>query len=213
MMILHHQQEFIVVHKPVGMSVHNDPEHDVISLLSEELSAKVYAVHRLDRNTSGVLLCSTLPNMVSILQTQLAVGVKRYSAVVRGIVNHPMGEWKYPITDKAEGRRNPAGKKTNRKPSHTSFQTEKTNQYLSALTLTLHTGRQHQIRKHCVMAGHEIVGDTRYGDLRYQKNMKQRYEINGMLLHAEQLAFQFLGKDYSFSSRPQGWESIGVNPS
>ena len=151
--------------------------------------------------------------MITILQRSLQEGLKKYYAVVRGVMSTTEGSWDYPITDTSEGRRNPAGKKRYRKKAQTSFCVRQTNQYFSFLSLTLHTGRQHQIRKHCVLAGHEIVGDSRYGDSRYQRNMNQRYKNKGMFLHAQRLSFSFLGSDFDFSCVPEGWEDTGFNVS
>ena len=211
MEFLHKQNEFFVVHKPAGISVHNEPNNDVISLLSTHFSSSVYAIHRLDRMTSGVLLCTTRSDMVSVLQKAFRTSTKKYQAVVRGVVRFKKGEWNEAITDTSEGRRNPRGKSQYRKKAKTSYEVMFSNQYLSMLSLTLHTGRQHQIRKHCVLAGHEILGDTRYGETRYQKKMKERYGFEGLLLHAHTLQFSLFTKEYIFSCEPTDWDKLGVS--
>ena len=211
MKILHQQDDFFVVEKPSGISVHNEPSHDVVSLLSARLSSSVYAIHRLDRLTSGILLCTTRSDMVPVLQAALRTSIKKYKAIVRGVVSSHPGEWMYSITDTSEGRRNPRGKKQYQKKAHTSYEVLHANQYLSMLSLTLHTGRQHQLRKHCVLAGHEIIGDTRYGDTRYQKKIKQRYGFDCLLLHAYSMQLSFGQRTYHFTSAPTGWERLGFS--
>ena len=211
MKILFQQDEFFVLQKPSGVSVHNEPGYDIISLFTTHFSSPVYAIHRLDRPTSGVLLCTTHVRMVPVLQKALQNSMKQYRAVVRGNLSVQSGHWKYPISDKSEGRRNPQGKKQHRKSAHTAYEVLLDNQYFSVLSLTLHTGRQHQIRKHCVLAGHEIVGDTRYGDVRYQKNMKDRYNHNTLFLHAERLRFTAFGKEYDFTCKPVKWNVLGIS--
>ncbi|MAA78418.1 MAG: hypothetical protein CL916_04095 [Deltaproteobacteria bacterium] len=211
--IVHKQDEFVVIEKPSGMSVHNEVNGDVVSILSEELSSTVYAVHRLDRMTSGLLLCTTRPEMICVLQEALRTSTKKYQAIVRGVVSSQKGEWRHTITNTSEGRRNPRGRKQYRKSAHTSYEVLSYNQYISMLSLTLHTGRQHQIRKHCVLAGHEIIGDTRYGDTRYQKKMQERYDFDGLFLHAYSLQFSLFTKSYDFRCVPNGWERLGLRRS
>lgn len=209
MNIIHQQNEFVVVEKPSGLTVHNDPSHDIVSLLSKHLSSNVFPIHRLDKGTSGLLLCTTQSDMVTTLQESLLRGTKQYQAIVRGVLSSEKGDWRYSITDTSEGRRNPRGKSQYRKKAHTGYELVSANQYLSLISLTLCTGRQHQIRKHCVLAGHEIVGDTRYGDTRYQKKMKARYGFDGIFLHAQHLKFSLLNKEYIFSCDPIGWGILG----
>ena len=191
--------------------MHNEPGSDLVSRLAEQFSTPVYAIHRLDRYTSGVLLCTNSSGMVSKLQSALSNSKKQYLAIVRGVMSSQAGEWDYRITDKSEGRRNPQGIKKYRKEARTSYKVLDSNQYFSCLSLTLHSGRQHQIRKHCAMAGHEILGDTRYGDKNYQKKMKQRYGFEGFLLHAHRLQFSYGGAEYDFSCSPTGWDRVGFS--
>ena len=211
MKLLHQEDDFIVIHKPSGISVHNEPANDVISLLSARFSCPVYAIHRLDKHTSGVLLCTSRHDLVSTLQNSLHTSMKQYQAVVRGVLPSRAGEWSYKITDKAEGRRNPQGVKRHRKSARTSYELIVSNQYFSLLSLTLHSGRQHQIRKHCAIAGHEVIGDTRYGDKVYHTKMRQRYAFEGFLLHAHRLQFSYQGRQYDFSCLPEGWKKFGLS--
>lgn len=211
MELLHQEDDFFVINKPSGISVHNEPANDVISLLSERFSCPVYAIHRLDKYTSGVLLCTSRHDLIPILQSSLNTSMKQYYAVVRGAVHSQAGEWSYKITDKAEGRRNPQGVKQHRKNARTSYKRLSSNQYFSLLSLTLHSGRQHQIRKHCAIAGHEVIGDTRYGDKVYHTKMRQRYAFQGFLLHAHRLQFSYRSRQYDFSCLPAGWEQFGLS--
>jgi len=211
MELLHQEDDFLVINKPSGVSVHNEPNNDVISLLTARFSCPVYAIHRLDKYTSGVLLCTSRHELVSVLQQSLRTSTKQYHALVRGLVHAQTGEWNYRITDKAEGRRNPRGLQRHRKDARTSYEFLASNQYFSLLSLTLHSGRQHQIRKHCAIAGHEVIGDTRYGDKVYHTKMRQRYAFDGFLLHAHRLQFSYLGRQYDFSCLPDEWEQFGLS--
>ena len=208
--ILHQTSEFCVVNKPRGMSVHNDPGMDVCSILQKKFNSSVFPVHRLDRQTSGVLICARKKGFVHVLQVALGVGTKEYRAIVRGVVTNKDGDWTLSLSDRAEGRKNPRGKANMRKRTHTSYRLMSNNQHCSMLSFVLHTGRQHQLRKHCALARHEIIGDTRYGDPRYQKKISARYEFSGMTLHAHRIDCTINGTSHSFSCLPIGWECFSL---
>jgi 23S rRNA-/tRNA-specific pseudouridylate synthase len=208
--ILKQTPHFCVVHKPRGISVHNDPGLDVCSILQKKFNAPVFPVHRIDRDTSGVLICARKRTFVHSLQSALSTGTKEYLAIVRGVVSQKEGVWKQTLSDRAEGRKNPRGKTDIRKETHTSYRLIENNKYCSMLSLVLHTGRQHQLRKHCVLAKHEIIGDKRYGDPRYQKKMQERYDFSGMTLHAHRITFVLDGKESIFSCVPKGWEVFSL---
>ena len=62
------------------------------------------------------------------------------------------------------------------------------------------SGRQHQIRKHAALAKHPLVGDNRYNDKAYNKNIAARYSQERLWLHAEKIKFLFKGKEYYFEN-------------
>ncbi|MES2963657.1 MAG: RNA pseudouridine synthase [Bdellovibrionota bacterium] len=189
---------WLAVNKPAGLSVHNDPSGDALSLAKycleqdEELGRvtsfdSLSPAHRLDKETSGVLIFATTRASASLLQQTFAEADTRakkiYRAVVKGAIESE-GRWTSPITDKAEGRENPAGKSAERKPSDTRFRVVKSNTYLTELEIDLATGRQHQIRKHAALAKHPVVGDRRYGDPKHAKMIEMKLGVGRMLLHA-----------------------------
>ena len=109
--------------------------------------------------------------------------------------------WSWPISDKAEGRVNPQGKSADRVNAETKVSVIRSNQYFTEIHAEILTGRQHQIRKHAALANHPIVGDKRYNEEKYNKNIEKFYENMRMLLHAEKLAFTFEGKDYKYEEK------------
>jgi 23S rRNA-/tRNA-specific pseudouridylate synthase len=201
---------YIAINKPSGMSTHNDAssgsgsQTDALSYVidylkkSSKLADEVSPVHRLDRETSGVLLFATTKQSASRLQRALADDVgtssdssaektkKFYRAVLRGKLSG-QGVWDFPISDKAEGRENPAGKSHDRKTAVTKFEVLRASDFLTEVRIELLTGRQHQIRKHARLAKHGIVGDRRYGELSHARKMESLYSVSRLMLHAERL--------------------------
>lgn len=225
--ILEHGHGWLAVDKPAGVSVHNDPDkrEDLLAWvrrhLKNDLALKkscgwreeVFApapVHRLDRETSGVMLIAVDLETARQLQQQMEersrstepshTQRKLYRAIVRGSVRDDQGEWVLPLSDKAEGRKNPAGLARERKTCRTLFRKQNQNAHLTDLEIELITGRQHQIRRHCTLAKHAILGDTRYGDPKYNAKIQERFGIQRMLLHAWRLEFTLDKSEYKIEA-------------
>lgn len=196
---------WVALDKPAGLSVHNDPNGDALAIAKlcleqdDELARltrydSLSPAHRLDKETSGVLILATTRPSATTLQRAFAreegkCPSKIYRAVVKGRITAP-GRWTQPISDKAEGRENPAGKAADRKPSETSFEIVRSNDYLTEIRVDLGSGRQHQIRKHAALSKHPVVGDRRYGDPKHAKMIESRFGVARMLLHAETLLLE-----------------------
>lgn len=190
--IIHQDSQIVVVDKPVGMSVHNaEDSGDLLFHLSEQLKVKkLYPVHRLDKETSGLMILAFSSEAAAQMQAELhkPQTVKKYIAIVRGLLPGAHGTWTLPLTDKAEGRKNPQGLVADRKECLTLWKVLNSNEYLSLLECEIKTGRQHQIRKHAALTKHALIGDTRYSDEKYNEQIKQRYDFNRMALHCSQIA-------------------------
>ncbi|MGE3975919.1 MAG: RluA family pseudouridine synthase [Bdellovibrionales bacterium] len=184
-------KDFFAVDKPAGVSVHNneDPQN-LLSLMSQVYpSLKFYPAHRLDKETSGIQLLALNPVMAKTLAQEFEKRsvVKIYKGVLRGQVKEQKGVWNESLSDKAEGRKDPRGITRERVACETRYEVLKSNQYFSFCEFQLMTGRQHQIRKHCALHNHAIVGDARYGDKKYNEKMAQFYKTNRMHLHSSRL--------------------------
>lgn len=199
--------DWLIINKPAGVSVHNDIG-DVRTLLKKQLPPgsfeDIYPVHRLDKETSGLLLLATQAKTAAALaeQFQNHKTEKIYFAILRGTlpVADQWLEWSMPLSDKAEGRRNPQGMTRDRVEAKTRYRVVKSNKYFSLIEVELLTGRQHQIRKHAVLAKHQIVGDTRYGDAKYNARIAEMYKTNRMFLHAARLSLEIEGKLHTFEA-------------
>ena len=197
---------WLVVEKPGGVSVHNDPGRDlcarVSAMLTEsrELAARttyagdsIHAPHRLDRDTSGlVLLCCTLPALQSFGQAfqERRIG-KRYLAILHGRLETLQGRsgegvWSFPLASGGGGRAHPAGK-GKRLASRTVYQVLGYSSHYTLIACSPLTGRTHQIRRHAKLAGHPVVGDRRYGSARSLRYLREAAGFERLGLHASGL--------------------------
>jgi len=173
--ILFEDAHLIVIEKQEGLlSMATDKKDDQTAyrILSshvkqENPANKIFIVHRLDRDTSGVMVFAKSENIQQLLQASWEPTTKErtYLAVVEGPLNEPNGtvvsylnESKalivYSSQNPNQGQR-----------AVTHYKTIKVNKGYSMLEVNLETGRKNQIRVHCQDIGHPIVGDKKYGSL------------------------------------------------
>ncbi len=170
--IIYEDDDCIVINKPVGLLTHSkgafNPEATVSTWLRSRMQAlngeRAGIVHRLDRATSGVMICAKTPEALSWLQKQFSQRKvkKSYVAVVTGALKQAEAIIDMPIM------RNPKKPQTfrvgsNGKSAVTAYKVLKTDEQYSLLELKPTTGRTHQLRVHLEEIGHPIVGDTFYG--------------------------------------------------
>lgn len=194
---------WLVVDKPSGVSVHNEPGRDLCSSVSALLARDrqladrtgftgdgVHAPHRLDRDTSGlVLLCCTRPVLRFFGQAfQMRRIGKRYLAILHGRLETAEGGWgegiwSFPLAQAGAGRANPSGK-GQRVVSRTAFQVLRCSSHYTLVACAPLTGRKHQIRRHAKLAGHPVVGDPRYGSPRSLRYLREMEGFERLGLHA-----------------------------
>lgn len=197
--IIHETQHYLAINKPHGLSVHNEDQH--VSSVLQILGKGLHLAHRLDKETSGILLLAKSPKIAGLLMSALQESEtkKTYRCILRGTIRESMTPegsyvWSWPLTDKAEGRDNPQGKNVDRVSAQTKITVLQKNTFFTEVQAQILTGRQHQIRKHAALAKHPIVGDPRYNDRKYNNKIFSIYNFERMLLHAESLAFLFLNE-------------------
>ncbi len=169
--IIHEDKDCVVINKPVGVLTHSkgafNPEPTVATWLESRAKGmdgeRAGIVHRLDRATSGVMICAKTPEALSWLQKQFSERKvkKTYVAVVKGKLSETEAVIDMPI------ERNPRKPQTfrvgvNGKPSVTAYKVLKTGNGCSLLKLKPTTGRTHQLRVHLHKLGHPILGDELY---------------------------------------------------
>ena len=169
--VLYEDDDCVVINKPAGLLTHSkgafNPEATVATWLRSRLKdlegSRGGIVHRLDRATSGVMICAKNPQALSWLQKQFSQRKtkKTYMAVVQGIMKPESAIIDMPI------ERNPKAPSTFRvgnqgKAARTTYRTVHAGENYSLLELKPETGRTHQLRVHLATQGHPIVGDTLY---------------------------------------------------
>lgn len=193
--ILYEDNDIIVVNKPQGLVVHPAPGNYSGTLVNallyhcKDLSgingvARPGIVHRIDKDTSGVLVIAKNDKSHNKLSEQLKEhSMKReYIALVEGVIKQDKG-----VVDKPLGR-NPKdrlkmGIVEGGKRAVTHYEVLKRFEKYTLIKCILETGRTHQIRVHMAYLGHPLVGDPVYG---YKK---QKFNVAGQMLHAKKLGF------------------------
>ena len=196
---LFEDHHLIVIDKPAGLlSVATDfkKENTLHALLkSRPPYRRIYPVHRLDRDTSGVLVFAKSEQAKEGLKKQFEDRsiVRCYKALIEGNLPKDSGTWESSLIDDKNFyvRSTPKGGKR----AVTHYTVLKRNETQTLLKVHLETGRKNQIRVHCTEAGHPVVGDKKYGA---QTNSYKR-----LCLHAERLEFvhPITGKKLSFTSK------------
>lgn len=194
--ILYQDDAIIAINKPHDLLVHASPiardaEEFAIQLLRDQIDQKVYPAHRLDRKTSGVLLFSLQKELDSKLQIQFQnqETSKKYLALVRGYTPES-GTIDYALTREEDGKIQDAVthyktiKQFEIPLVHGKFETSR----YSLVEVFPETGRFHQIRKHFAHIFHPIIGDRPHGCNKQNKLWKETFQLEKMLLHAEELS-------------------------
>lgn len=198
---------WLCAEKPSGMSVHNDPGNDLLSILERQIQGdgplaevlgaekrfELHPVHRLDRETSGLILMAADPDKLRSLSNLFQQGEvkKTYIALVHGNFDLPYDRiqvWDTPLSKESGGRTNPEGK-GKRVRSETRYRVIDQSVHYAILEIELITGRKHQIRRHAKLGGHPIAGDTRYGSKRSVDFLKKNFAFDRLGLHSLKIEF------------------------
>lgn len=194
--IVHEDPSLLVVDKPSGVAVHGGSgvSFGVIELLrAARPEAKVLELaHRLDRDTSGLLIIAKKRGALVELHRMLRDGEveKVYVAVVKGVPTRKH----FDITEalhkyvNAKGERRVAVKEGGLSAVTRIKLLEKSKDF-SLVQLRLMTGRTHQIRVHLAHAGHPVLGDDKYGDFEFNRALA-RQGVKRLFLHAHRLGFR-----------------------
>ena len=190
--VAYEDEHLLVVDKPAGVVVHPARGH-ATGTLAQALSGRgaggedpwrAGIVHRLDRDTSGLLVVAKSDSVHRALKSLLASRHLRreYLALVDGHLSARTGTVDAPIGRDRRDRLRMSIETDNPRAARTHFEIERVLPAATLLRVVLETGRTHQIRVHMAAIGHPVAGDPLYG-------VAGRYGLSRQFLHAQRLAF------------------------
>jgi 23S rRNA pseudouridine1911/1915/1917 synthase len=190
-LIVYRDDDLAVIEKPAGLVVHSAPSHKgetLVDLLGDVLGGgeegRPGIVHRLDKDTSGLMLVArdeethrALARMVKAREVE-----REYTALVEGQLGSRTGTIDAPLGRHRRQRTKRAVKGAGSREARTHFQVIETLPADTLVHARLETGRTHQIRVHFAAIGHPVAGDPEYGS-------RGRHGLERQFLHASRLAF------------------------
>ena len=206
--IKYENRDLIIINKPSGIVVHPSKGHQNDTIINALIGMRIefepylgkpkpWLIHRLDKDTSGLLIIAkneSTYNYLTKIQKDRMIK-KQYMAIVQGIPNSPKAIIDAPIGRNKLNRKKMSIKKEGRH-ALTEYEILKSKNNMSLLNITLLTGRTHQIRVHLNAIGHPIIGDNVYGK-------KSKY-VNRQMLHAYKLDFKDNKKNHiTVQSEPE----------
>jgi 23S rRNA pseudouridine1911/1915/1917 synthase len=203
-LIVHLDEDLAVIEKPAGLVVHSAPSHkgetlvDVLEgIAGGGEGARPGIVHRLDKDTSGLMLVARnaeshreLARMVKAREV-----VREYTALVEGQMGSRTGTIDAPLGRDRRQRTKRAVKGAGSRDARTHFEVIETLPDDTLVHARLETGRTHQIRVHFAAIGHPVAGDPEYGS-------RGRHGLTRQFLHASRLEFAHprTGEEMTFVS-------------
>ena len=205
--IVYQTDDFIIIYKPCGLSVHKDQsEIGLTTLLAEQLGVpQVWLVHRLDKVTSGLLILAL--NAESAAEFFRLFSEHHIQKTYLALSNHKPKKKQGLIMGDMQKARNGAWKlcQSKENPAITRFESVSCEPNLRLFILKPQTGKTHQLRVAMKSLGSPILGDTLYG--------KNTENIDRTYLHAARLQFEFKGQAFDVFIPPkegEWWHREGV---
>ncbi|MFZ5470959.1 MAG: RluA family pseudouridine synthase [Myxococcota bacterium] len=201
LVVLFEDDWMMAVDKPSGMAVHTGSGivgGTLVDYVRAYLGAKATRndfsaspAHRLDRETSGVILVAKRrPAMVHFTDVFThGKAQKRYLAMVKGRMPRDKGVIDLPLAEHQQTAESKARRGVNLQEAITRYSVVKQTSVAALLSATIETGRTHQIRRHLAAIGHPVAGDRKYGDFAFNREAKARWGLRRLFLHAQRIEF------------------------
>jgi 23S rRNA pseudouridine955/2504/2580 synthase len=197
--IVFEDDSLLVISKPAGLAVNEgrtvSKRDSVLGILEAQYrnrGIKPQLVHRLDKDTSGLLLVAKNRQTASELESSFETGKvdKEYLCLVVGRLPMNQGNIDFPLP----GR--------NSKPVRalTRFRVVKRFSEVTFVRVVIETGRLHQIRLHFAKLGYPVVMDDQHGDFAFNKRFRKEYGLKRQFLHAEKLRLKYAGKEQKWAA-------------
>ncbi|MFQ5683375.1 MAG: RluA family pseudouridine synthase [Candidatus Binatia bacterium] len=191
--ILFEDDDFFLLNKPAGIAVHEGKgilkRHSLLGILQATCGIQAVTpklVHRIDKDTSGLLVVAKNDTVASKLEKQFEIGrvEKVYLALVMGRLRFKEGRIDNPLPGR-DGRLVRA---------LTLYRVKQEFSTTSLLEVRIKTGRRHQIRHHLAKLGHPVVMDAQHGNFAFNKQFRTTYGLKRQFLHATSITFEHRGK-------------------
>jgi 23S rRNA pseudouridine955/2504/2580 synthase len=194
--VLYEDDHVLAINKPSGMAVHTGSGirdgtvvDEVRAYLGPRAIRNEFAAspaHRIDRETSGVLLVAkTRRAMVRFTEIFTAGTAKKlYLTLAKGRVAREKGTIDIALQEHQQTPRSKQEHGVRMQPAVTHFTRLAHSPVASLLACTIETGRTHQIRRHLAAIGHPVVGDGKHGDFAFNREARGKYGLDRMFLHA-----------------------------
>ena len=194
--IIENNENFVIINKPTGIPVQSGTKsfRNIVDILKDTIyfrDSKPYIVHRIDKETSGILIIAKNRKYAQLFTSLFRIRKihKTYLAIVYGKVNKLLKTMKDDLIFYEN-------KKKIIQKAITNFKILRSNESYSLLELNPITGRKHQLRKQLLNIGNPIVGDDKY----FLNNFK-RIKIKDLLLHAYKIKFMINNVQYNFKAK------------
>jgi len=205
-------EDYVIVNKPSGLASQpgsgTRPGESLVEYLwewgrNEGLDFKPTIAHRLDQETSGLIIAAlhgdTLRDFTRMIREHVVD--KFYFALVKGNLKKDRGTISESLlrTDSAKGSKMLVGQDDeNAQKAITHYRVKQHYEGYDLVKIKLETGRMHQIRAHFASIGHPLLGDTRYGDFALNREVKKLFGLNRLFLHSCRLEFDWQGEHKVF---------------
>ena len=200
--VLYEDEHLLAVDKPAGLAAHPGTGITGATLVEEaraylkvpadlpSTEFKPSPAHRLDRETSGVVLVAKSRRCMAALTVIFTEGEgvkKTYLALAKGKMPRAEGVIDLPLSEHEQTARSKAQRGVNFQEAVTRYRVVSSMREASLVSVRNDTGRTHQIRRHLQSTGHPVAGDSRYGDFPFNRLAKTRWGLRRMFLHAWKL--------------------------